>query len=299
MAGYRLMQGISWVICHQPEKLNQALAYCLGHLGWHVVPSWRRYMAKENIKECLGVEEVQAEQIAKKSVVRFGRMLIEVLKYPLLTKDNFQNLVKFEGLEHLEDAYAENKGVLMCTAHYGNWEMLGASMALLGYPILSITRRQNNGDMDRFINDYRKMVGQHVTYNHGKNSILAIGRYLKEKCLIGILYDQDSAHTGTHLLFFNKPSRVPNGAAHLSRMFGAPIVPLFMHNNPDGTLTAKIYPAIHATKTAEREADVRGIMEALIAIVEQEIRSDPAMWFWVHDRWKDGKKRYQQYRKGV
>lgn len=72
-----------------------------------------------------------------------------------------------------------------------------------------------------------------------------------------------------------------------------------MHNNPDGTLTAKIYPAIHAAKTADREADVRVIMEALIAIVEQEIRVDPAMWFWVHDRWKDGKKRYKQYRKGV
>lgn len=299
MAGYRLMQGISWVICHQPEKLNKALAYCLGHLGWHVVPRWRRYMAKENIKDCLGVEDQQAAQIARESVIRFGRMLIEVLKYPLLTKDNFRSLVKFDGLEHLESAYAENKGVLMCTAHYGNWEMLGASMALLGYPILSITRKQNNGDMDRFINDYRQMVGQHVTYNHGKNSILTIGRYLKQKRLIGILYDQDSAHTGTHLSFFHKPSRVPNGAAHLSRMFDAPIVPLFMHNNPDGTLTAKIYPSIHAAKTADREADVRVIMEKLIAIVEQEIRVDPAMWFWVHDCWKDGKKRYKQYRKGV
>lgn len=299
MAGYHLMQGISWLVCHQPDGLNHALAYCLGHLGWHVTPKWRRYMARENIKDCLGVDEAKAEQIAKESVTRFGRMLIEVLKYPLINKNNFRQLVKFDGLENLEKAYGENKGVLMCTAHYGNWEMLGASMALLGYPILSITRKQNNGDMDRFINDYRQMVGQHVTYNHGKNSILAIGRYLKQKHLVGILYDQDSAHTGTHLLFFGKKSRVPNGAAHLSRMFGSPIVPLFMHNNPDGTLTAKIYPAIHTAKTADREADVRVIMEELIAIAEREIRMDPAMWFWVHDRWKDGRERYKKYRKGV
>ncbi|MCD2435207.1 lysophospholipid acyltransferase family protein [Acidaminococcus sp. NSJ-142] len=299
MAAYKLMQFISWLVCHQPHCLNRALAWLLGHLGWYVVPKWRRYMAKENIKDCLGVGDAEAEAIAKESVTRFGRMLIEVLRYPLLTKDNFRNIVHFEGLENLEKAYAENKGICMATAHYGNWEMLGASMALLGYPILSITRKQNNGAMDRFINDYRRMVGQHVTYNHGGNSMLAIGRYLKEKHLVGILYDQDSAHTGEHLLFFGKPSRVPDGAAHLSRIFGAPIVPLFMHNNPDGTLTARIYPALHTPKTADRDADVSGIMKELMVIAEREIKLDPAMWFWVHDRWKDGRKRYEKYMKGV
>lgn len=299
MAAYKLMEFISWLVCHQPDCLNHALAWVLGHLGWRVVPAWRRYMAKENIKDCLGVDETEAEKIARESVYRFGRMLIEVLKYPLITRDNFRQLVHFEGLENLEKAYAEDKGVIMCTAHYGNWEMLGASMALLGYPILSITRKQNNGAMDRFINDYRRMVGQHVTYNHGENSMLAIGRYLKKKHLVGILYDQDSAHTGEHLEFFGKPSRVPQGAAHLSRMFGSPIVPLFMHNNPDGTLTARIYPALHTEKPPNRSQDVRVIMKELVAIAEREIRLDPPMWFWVHDRWKDGRKRYKEYKKGV
>lgn len=299
MAAYKLMQFISWLVCHQPTILNKALAFVLGHLGWYVVPAWRRYMAKENIKDCLSVDEAKAETIAKESVTRFGRMLIEVLRYPLITKDNFRQLVHFDGLENLENAFAEDKGVIMCTAHYGNWEMLGASMALLGYSILSIARKQNNGAMDRFINDYRQMVGQHVAYNHGKNSMLEIGHYLKKKHLVGILYDQDSAHTGEHLLFFDKPTCMPQGAAHLSRMFGSPIVPLFMHNNPDGTLTAKIYPSFHTPKTSSRDEDVSVIMNRLAAIAEREIKGDPAMWFWVHDRWKDGRKRYEMYKKGV
>lgn len=121
MAAYKLMEFISWLVCHQPDCLNHALAWVLGHLGWRVVPAWRRYMAKENIKDCLGVDETEAEKIARESVYRFGRMLIEVLKYPLITRDNFRQLVHFEGLENLEKAYAEDKGVIMCTAHYGNW----------------------------------------------------------------------------------------------------------------------------------------------------------------------------------
>lgn len=299
MLAYNLVKLVSRLVCAQPLCLNEALASGVGRLCWHVVPAWRQYMARRNVMECLGVSQEEAEIIARKSVTRFGRMLVEVLRYPLLTKENFRELVHFEGLEHLEEAYAEGHGVIMCTAHYGNWEMLGASMALLGYPILSITRKQNNGDMDRFINDYRQMVGQHVTYNHGENSMLAIGRYLKEKHLVGILYDQDSAHTGEHLEFFGKPARVPDGAAHLARLFKAPIVPLFMHNNPDGTLTAVIHPPLHALKTRDREENVHVIMRRLIAIAEDEIRRDPTMWFWVHDRWKDGRQRYKEYKKGV
>ena len=293
MLAYSLMKLMSRIACVQPTCFNDALAYALGQIGWLATPKWRRYMAKENVKECLGVSETEAERIAKESVTRFGRMLIEVLRYPLINQANFRNLVHFEGLEHLEEAYAEGRGVIMCTAHYGNWEMLGASMALLGYPILSITRKQNDGDADRFINEYRKMVGQHVTYNHGKSSMLSIGRYLKDKHLVGILYDQDSAHTGEHLELFGKPARVPDGAAQLARVFKAPIVPLFMHNQPDGTLTAVIHPCFHADPQLSREENSHVIMEKLIRIAEEEIRRDPAMWFWVHDRWKDGKRRYR------
>lgn len=62
MAAYKLMEFISWLVCHQPDCLNRALAWVLGHLGWRVVPAWRRYMARENIKDCLGVDEAEAEK---------------------------------------------------------------------------------------------------------------------------------------------------------------------------------------------------------------------------------------------
>ena len=65
-------------------------------------------------------------------------------------------------------------------------------------------------------------------------------------------------------------------------------------------MTARISPAfIDTPKTADRDADVSGIMKELMVIAEREIKLDPAMWFWVHDRWKDGRKRYEKYMKGV
>ena len=115
-------------------------------------------MAKENIKDCLGVGDAEAEAIAKESVTRFGRMLIEVLRYPLLTKDNFRNIVHFEGLENLEKAYAENKASAWPRPTMGTGKCWGLPWPFwLSHPVHYPQAEQRA--MDRFINDYRRMVG--------------------------------------------------------------------------------------------------------------------------------------------
>ena len=171
--------------------------------------------------------------------------------------------------------------------------MLGATVALHGYPMLSIARKQNNGAMDRFINEYREIVGQKVAYNQGKEGILAMGRYLKEKHLLGILYDQDTNDTGVKTVLFGKEVITPAGPAVFSRTFGCPILPIFMHYDEDGSCRAKIYPPLYAEKTKDKDRDLSRVTEKMMAILEQEIRENPPMWFWVHDRWKDGKKRFR------
>ena len=264
MLVYYVMKLISKIFCVLPWSVGRAFGNVLGRVALIFVPEWRMQMAAANVQECLHVSQEEARKIAVQSVVKFGRMVIEVLRFPLLTGETIQSVVKTDGLEYLEEAYAKGKGALMCTGHFGNWELLGADVALHGYPMLSIARKQNNSAMDRFINEYRETVGQKVAYNEGREGVLAMGRYLKEKHLLGILFDP----------------------------FGCPILPIFMHYDPDGSCRAKIYPPIYAEKTKDKDRDLYQATEKLIAILEQEIRSNPPMWFWVHDRWKDGEARF-------
>lgn len=293
MLGYWAMRALSWMLCHSPKFIRKIFASFLGSVAWAVTPAWRKTMAEENIKECLGVSEERAKEIAEASVRRFGRMLVEVLRFPTLTPENFRKTVNVEGAEYLEAAYKQDKGVILCTGHYGNWELLGASVALMGYPILSIARKQNNSAMDTFINEYREITGQKITYNRGGNSMLAINRIIKDKKILGVLYDQDTGADGIDVLFFGKQSMAPTGAALLSRIHGAPMIPLFIHNEDDEKFTIKIYPPLYTKKTTDRVQDLRKPTEELMLIAEHEIISDPSMWFWVHDRWKDGKKKYK------
>lgn len=245
MLGYYIVKLFSKLMCISPRFVRNLLAHFLGSVAVLVVPRWRMQMAEANIRECLGVSDERAKQIAADSLHRFGRMVIEVMRFPLLNEKTIHEQVQVEGLEYLEAAYAEGKGVIMATGHYGNWELLGATVALHGYPMLSITRKQNNSHMDKAINEFREMVGQQVTYNRGKHGLLAISRMLKEKNLLGVLFDQDTNDDGVELDLFGKRSVIPMGAAALSRIYGSPILPIFMHNNDDGTCCAKIYPPLY------------------------------------------------------
>ncbi len=292
MLGYYIVKLFSKLMCIAPRFLRKLMARFLGSVAVLVVPRWRLQMAEANIRECLGVDAERARQIAADSLHRFGRMVVEVLRFPLLNQQTIHQKVKVEGLEYLEAAYAQGRGVIMATGHYGNWELLGATVALHGYPMLSITRKQNNSYMDRAINEFREMVGQQVTYNRGEHGLLAISRMLKEKKLLGVLFDQDTNDDGVEINIFGKRSIIPLGSAALSRIYGSPILPIFLHNNEDGTCTAKIYPPLYTPKTKDKQQDFYNVTSKMVTVLEQEIIDHPEMWFWVHDRWKDGRQRF-------
>lgn len=292
MIGYYIVKAFSWLLCHAPVWVRRGVAAFLGKVSLLAMPGWRMQMAIANVEECLGVSHAEAERIAKASLTRFGRMVVEVMRFPLLNKANIHQLVKVKGLEHLEAAYAEEKGVILATGHFGNWELLGATVALHGYPLLSIARKQNNGAMDKLINELRELSGQKITYNRGGNAMRMIAKIIKEKNCLGVLYDQDTNDDGVILDIFGKSSVVPSGAAALSRLHGAPVLPIFLHNLEDGTCEAVIYPPVHTEKTADRKADYEHTMQQLITVLENEIRAYPEMWFWAHDRWKDGRERF-------
>jgi len=288
--GYYIVKLISKILCHMPQFLIDGTANILGWIAVNVCPSWRMDMAVANIQECLGIDANNAKSIARESLYRFGRMVVEVLRFPILNKSNVDKFVKWEGKDNLQKAFEENKGVVIATGHFGNWELMAAVTAILGYPLLSIVRHQNQGKMNNLINEYREMCGQKIAYNRGENQLLQVVRMLKKGYLIGVLFDQDTNDIGVKLDLFGKSCVFPDGVAALSRMNEAPIVPMFIHNNDDGTSTIRVYPALYCYG----KNDYDSVMRELVNIFENEVRSTPEMLFWVHDRWKDGHQRFDK-----
>ncbi|SMC38642.1 lysophospholipid acyltransferase family protein [Sporomusa malonica] len=280
---YHLVKCLSSLVCLLPARLRRGLGCLIGNLCWPFVPVKRRNMAINNICRSLGVDERQAYALAKASAVRFGPMFMEVLYMPRLTKDNIGQVVKLSGHEHLEAALKLGRGAVLATAHSGNWELLGAALAMHGFPLVAVVQRQTNAAMDSFINEYRTKAGMHVTYKQGVREMVKL---LCSGKIIGLLMDQDNHRDGVFIEFFSRPASTPQGAAALGRLNNAPIVPAFITTNPDGTHTAIIHPHLIVEKTADRDYDIRITTQRLTQIIENHVRKYPHEWFWLHNRWK-------------
>ena len=283
MVSYYLLKAISAIVCLLPRGVAEVLGLGLGNFAWLVIPRKRKVLAHDQIVACLGVTDEEAERIAKASVVRFGPMLFEVLRFPVIKKDP-QAYVRIEGLEKLQQGMAEGRGAVIASAHSGNWELMGGAFAMAGIPLVGVAMKQKSSGSDRFINEYRTLIGMHITYKTGVREMFDM---LKKGWAIGLIMDQDTnRHDGLVLDFFGQPTNCTPGAASMARFQDVPIFTSFMHRDAQGRHTLFVEGPFHVEKTKDKREDVRQMTQFLTHEIEKHVRRYPEEWFWLHDRWK-------------
>ena len=280
---YYFARLVSWLCCLLSDRVSDGVGTLLGRLTWPLIPVRRRRMAVENVSACLAVEEREALRIAKASWVRFGPMLLEVMRFPVL-KSRFLEIAEIEGAAYLREGLALGRGVVIATSHSGNWELMGGVLSAAGFPIVGVAMRQKEAGFDRFINEYRRGAGMHITY---KDNVREMFAFLKKGWAIGLLMDQDiGRRDGIVFDWFGRSTNFVQGPAVLARHQNVPIVPGFIHRLPDGRHRIHFHPPVFVPRTKDKAADIRTAMEAVSRTLEQHIRRYPEEWFWLHDRWK-------------
>ena len=280
---YYLVRFLSRVVCLLPGRFCDRLGRALALALWPFLPARRKKLAVSQVAMCLGTDERESKRIAKESAVRFGPMLFEVLRFPVIVR-NMADYVEIEGREHLEGVLAQGKGAVIATGHAGNWELMGGALSQAGFPLIGVAMRQRDAAMDRFINEYRRLVGMHIIY---KNDVREMFRMMKEGWIVGLLADQDTnRHDGIVLDFFGKPTNCVPGPAAMARSAGLGVIPGYITRKKDGTHKIIFHAPVEVPRTKDKRADIRTAEQAVNRVLEQHIREHPEEWFWLHDRWK-------------
>ena len=284
MLSYWAVKLLSHFVCLLPHRAAMMIGAGLARLLWPFIPARRKRLAQTQIERCLHVSPAEAARIAQESTLRFGPMLMEVLRFPVLRR-HIEDYVTITGaLDTMRASLAQGKGAIIATSHSGNWELMGGALALAELPIVGVAKRQSAAGMDRFINEYRALVGMHVTY---RSSVREMFRMIDQGWIIGLLSDQDpSRRDGVVVDFFGQETNAFTGAAAIARRCEVPIFPVFMHRRADGHHELTIEEPLYVEKTDDRAADVLRVTQEVSAHIEAWIRRYPSEWFWLHDRWK-------------
>ncbi|HTM00419.1 MAG TPA: lysophospholipid acyltransferase family protein [Candidatus Omnitrophota bacterium] len=247
----------------------------------------RRRVAEENLRRALGERPAGStpEALAREAFRQLGRSFFEFLALPAQEPGDLLARIEFVGWEPILARAREGKGGIMVTAHFGNWELLGAAFGLLsGGRVKYLLPAQTNEGSDRYLNEVRRKLGiEPLTIGYGMRSGL---RALREGSFLGMLPDQDARKAGIHVPFFGRPASTHTGPARLAARTGAPIGVAVIERTGRGRFRARLRRVLVPDPRASEEAEVERLTREMTAEIEAAIRELPGHWYWIHRRWK-------------
>jgi len=202
----------------------------------------------------------------------------------------FRKHVTIDGLDILERHLKEKRGVILASAHLGNWELAQIALTKLGFPMKVVARAQPMSRLNDLLNRYRNVVGTE-TIERGMAMRDAL-RTLREGKTLAMLMDQSGRAEGCFVPFFGRLTSFPLGAFQLARRTNAVVLPGFMVRRGRHQHFCVIYENEVQQEAAEEKTALRRDVEYYVHRLEKHVRQYPEQWLWMHKRWKHTRTKY-------
>lgn len=257
----------------------------IGALAYRVAAKQRRF-ADRNLRIARfphpDTTAQERDRFIRSVFTHFGRMLVDFLRGPLFTPAEMDRLIACEGREHLRAAQEAGRGVIILTAHIGNWELLPRWLAANGNKLTVVARDPHDPALADYIRALRENAGFAVESKGGAaRELLTV---LKRRETIFLMPDQNSGDLFAP--FFGVPAGTVAGPAALALHTGAVILPTYCLLEADYCYRIRILPPLDTRPTGNKAEDTARIMTEANLILESVIHEHPAQWLWLHNRWK-------------
>jgi KDO2-lipid IV(A) lauroyltransferase len=283
---YLAVQSVRQMVRFLPWWVTRRVGSALG-LAFYYFDRPHRRLALENLELAFPLRlHAECRAIARSTFTHFGRLLVDLLKFSTLTPDRMLARIELDGLERMRHAHAAGRGVLVFTAHFGYWEQHAIAHALVLEPISVVARPLDNPLLHRLLESVRTCTGNAVIYRRG--GIRRILRALSSNQAVALLIDQHiQAADAVHVEFFNRSAATTSALAALALRTGAPVIPAFALPLPRGRYRLVYEHPVEPPPSDHPEA-IREFTQRCTDVVEMYVRRYPALWLWMHRRWRDG-----------
>ncbi len=257
-------------------KLGRALGFLLRHLAKR---RWRITLV--NLERCFPELGAAArEQLARRHFDSLGMAFIEIGMCWWADAARLKRLVRLEGVEHLQAARAQGRGVILLSAHFTTLE-IGGRLLGLATDFHLMYRPNQNALIEEVM---RRSRERHFDRAIPRNDVRLMLKSLKEGKPVWYAPDQGYRGKNSEMVpFFGIPAPTNTATSRLARMSGAPVVPFFVERLPGKQGYAlMLEPALQGFPSDDPTADALRINRLL----EERIRRVPEQYLWSHDRFK-------------
>lgn len=271
-----------------PHPASRRLGAMVGSLAYRL-DRRHREVALRNLARALpekGPEERRA--IARACFRHFGSALFDTISSTRFDAREICDRFDLEGWERLDEVDARGKGLFVLSAHFGYWELVPPVVALYHGPLDIVFRPPDNPHLNGELRALRERFGNSVIPKKGAARRLI--EVLRGKGRVGILIDQRvQPREGIWVPFFGEPALTSPIVARLSLRTGAAVLPVAALPLPGGrykvTVREPIFPD-GLSEGREDEEAVFALTRRYLEAAEEDIRSHPEMWLWMHRRWE-------------
>lgn len=267
-----------------PLSMAYFLGNFLAHIAFFAAKSIRKTMLEGLTVAFPDVSVKKRKKIALDSTVALITGVFEFVK--IFYKPQLLKQVSIEGKQFLTQALEKNKGVIVLTAHVGNFPLMLYKLAHEGYPVNVIIRPSRHEQIGNYLNDLRTKVGVKTIYSRPRwQCVNKIIKALHQNELVFILMDQDAGKTGIWVKFFGKLAATVTSPILLALRTQAVVIPIYIHHDKRKHII-KVFPEEEFIMTNDRKKTIFLNTIKFTKIIEQWIRQFPEQWTWTYRRWK-------------
>lgn len=228
----------------------------------------------------------QVERHASRMYRSLGTGLFELLWMAGRREVDLRNLVAIEEADWagVQRALARGKGLVVATAHAGNWDLAACAVASR-LPLTVITKHLSWRSLDRFWQTARARRGVSLADSAGATKVARDA--LSRGDVVAFLIDQaPERRSGTlRATFLGRPARHDMAFALLAARHGAPVAVALSERLPDGTHRVRV-PVVIEPCAGPLQGWVREATKQANQALERFIERRPDQWLWLHRRWK-------------
>ena len=275
---------LAFLLHHAPFSVQRFIATCLGVFWFDVLRILRQVVVNN-----LGIafpEKTENERIAmgRSAMINFCTNIVEYSHLPFLGVKDLERF-EFEGTEHMDQARAQGKGVLLLTLHLGNGDLAMGGLALRGYPMQILSKEFKTKWLNEAWFGMREKVG--VKFIPPRNSSYAVLKALKRGETVCFVLDQFTGPPiGGKTRFFGKETGTALGMAVMAERSEAPVIPAYTYRRPDGSHVIGFGSQVHFESRSTKEETHLHMTQVYTDVLERFVRLQPTQWMWLHKRWK-------------